>query len=376
MIILMLGGIGCSYIRLQQSLSSRPTDWVMYGGNAGRLNLAHEVLQPPLSMAWEYDASAGFGPSSAVAADSFLFVGNLQGEVHAVRISDGKGAGVFDFGSAIVGTPVLDRDLLYVVLAHDEESVIAYNLRFASIKWKAKIGDVESSPLILDKRLYVTTLTGKLVCLEKNDGMIAWTYELPSHVRTRIIHSSPASDSTLIVFGCDNGSVYAVGANDGKLRWSINTRKSVVASPSISRGKVFIGSLDSTLYALDVSTGKQLWAQPLGAKIYSSQAVDHNRVYVGTVGRTIYCLDAENGTIIWKVNTNGVINSPPLISGNVVYVGCIDKVLYALQGETGDVLWQFRTEGRIKTMPIISKNYLFVLAEDRSVIAFTHSGAR
>ncbi len=371
--VILLALSGCSVLHFQNFSRTKADDWPMYGGTMGRENVSREVLSPPLTVAWESDASAGFGPYSASAADSFLFVGNLKGEVQAMRIRDGKDMGGKDFGSAVVGTPVIDNEMMYVVLGHDEESILAYNLQDAAIRWRANLGDIETSPLFIGRRLYVTTLSGTLFCIDKSDGSTVWSFAIPEDARTRIIRSSPASDGRSIFFGCDNGKIYAVDISNGILRWSFAARATVLASPSVSHGLVYAGSLDSTMYALDAETGILRWARPLGARIIASQAVDQENVYVGTAGHSIFALDAESGDIAWRIQTEGVVNAAPLVSGNVVYVGCIDKKLYALDTKRGDILWQYTAQGRIKSVPIVFRNNLILLAEDFSVIALKHA---
>ncbi len=367
---------GCTQLRLEQPLRSGPNDWEMYGGEAGRPNATPDPLTPPLGLAWEFDAGAGFGPSAAAVEDSVIFVSNLQGEIHAVNIHNGKQLGAHDFGTSIFGTPVVDHEMLYVALDGDEESLIGYNLQTSVIEWRAKVGDIESSLLLMRDRLYATTLNGKLVCLKKNSGQVDWTFEVPGKVRTKILRSSPASDGSSIVFGSDCGNVYAVNARDGKLRWSASARESIVASPSVAGGKIFVGSLDSTFYCFDAATGKQVWTRSLGTKIFGSQAVGGDRVIVGCAGRLLYCLAADDGRVLWSFETSGVINAAPLISGEIVYAGCLGKTLYALDARSGTLLWHYETEGRIKTVSVISQGTLLVLAEDRSVLAFTPEGRR
>ncbi|TLY32309.1 MAG: hypothetical protein E6K56_03570 [Ignavibacteria bacterium] len=365
---------GCSYLRLQQVPAPAGGDWRMYGGGIGRTNVSHSSVEPPLAMLWEYDASAGFSPFSGAIAGNYLFVGNLSGEVHVIDIPTGKGMGKYDFGAAIVGTPVVDRDLVYLALSRTEESLLAYNLVTAKIEWHAKLGDIETSPLLMRGRLYVTSLEGSLICADARTGEIIWRFMLPANLRTRTVRSSPASDGAVVVFGCDNGDVYAVGVDDGKLRWTSKTGGSVLASPSVTLGKVFVGSLDNTFYAFDAGSGNLVWKQTLDARIYASQAVNDHAVYVGTSGRTVFSLDAQTGRVLWRTTTNSVINAPPLVSGSAVYVGSLDKTLYAFDSASGEFLWQYKSEGRIKTMPVAAGQYLFLFAEDRSVMAFKHSG--
>src|SRR5204862_316690 len=143
-IILFLSG--CVPPRFRQSVRIGEDDWTLYGGSIERTNVANSVVLPPLAVAWEYDASAGFSPYSAAVADSFLFIGNLQGEIHTLQIATGKVAGVYDFGSAIIGTPVIENDQMFVALTKDEESLVGYTLLTGNIEWRAKIGEVETSP--------------------------------------------------------------------------------------------------------------------------------------------------------------------------------------------------------------------------------------
>jgi outer membrane protein assembly factor BamB len=360
---------GCSPLRLQVAPRVRAEDWPMQGGDIGRTNVAHEVLSPPLAVAWEFDAAAGFGSAPAVTAESVAFIGTLKGELEAVRLATGKGIGGKDFGSAVTGTAALDNAMIYVPLAHDEETLIGYDLESAAPRWRARAGGIETSPLLLEGNLYVTTLEGMLRCINHRDGTILWSYELPRNVRTPIIRSSPASDGTLIFFGSDNGDLSAVGATDGVLRWTAHVGSSILGTPSVRDGIVYAGSLDSTMYAFRASDGELCWKQRLAGRIYGSQAVDSAHVYVGTAARTISCLDALTGTLRWTTPTDGVVNTAPLVSGRILYAGSLGKTLYALDTENGAVVWRFATQGRIKATPVIAQHLLLVFAEDKLVIA-------
>ncbi len=371
LLLLLFIFFGCAHYRLRIS-SAFPggSDWRMYGGGIGRNNVAYDTITPPLDSTWEYNAEAGFSPSTAVAAGNLLYIGNLIGEIHVVTIDAGEKIGLYDFGSAIVGTPIIESDMLYVALANDNEGLKAYNLSEAQVKWHKTIGDIETSPLIIENKLLAAALDGKLICVDKESGDILWTYRIAPPSKTNLIHSSPASNGNTVVFGCDNGAVYGVNVNTGQLQWSAKTRSAVFSSPSIRDGKVYFGSTDSTFYALDASTGKQLWAKHLTGKIHNSQAVDQYHVYTSVVGGEIYCLNSDDGQIVWKTNIAGVVNSSPILSGDVLYIGTLNKILYAIDVHSGNILWQYKAKGRIKSMPIVFKNHLFLFVEDRSVISF------
>lgn len=364
---------GCTVLKLPETFRARETDWRMWGGQSTRANVAEE-LTPPLNLLWEYDASAGFSPQTIVAADSIVFVANLQGEVHAVNITTGKKYGSYDFGSAIVGAPVVDGNLLYLALAQEEESLVSYNLHTGRIEWRTSAGAVETSPVLSENRLIVATLSGRVHSVDKYSGKIIWTYILPEGKHKTLVHSSPSTNGSVVIVGCDDGTVYCIGADSGQFKWKFQTRGSVMSSPVIDGDKTFIASLDSTLYALDVNGGKELWRNNLRGKVFGSVSTAQGNVYVGTANRIVSCLDETDGKLRWSFTTNGPISGGLLVSGNVIYFGCLDKTLYALDAENGRLLWKYETTTRVRAVPMIHKNILLVPIEDRTVLAFTSKG--
>ncbi|MBI5215483.1 MAG: PQQ-binding-like beta-propeller repeat protein [Ignavibacteriae bacterium] len=359
---------GCNYLRLPETQKVSERNWAQYGGVKERTNVSSFSLTPPLEVAWMYDAAAGFSEYPVSVADSFVFLGTLQGELHVIHLRTGKSVGSVDFDKALIGTPVVDGEMVYIAIANTEESLQAYDLVKGKVVWKAKLGGIETSPLLINNKLYVTTLNGYTYCIEKNSGAVVWKFLLPLFERSAFIHSSPASDGNVLVFGCDDGSVFCLSLEDGKLLWRTETGKSIFASPSVSDGKVFFGSQDEFFYALNINDGTVAWKQHLGAKIFSSQAVDETRMYVGTSGGEIFCLEKTSGKIVWKERVQSAISCAPLVSGKVVYVGSLDKNLYAFDATNGTRLWNYVAEGRIKSMPVIFGDYLILPLDNRMVV--------
>ena len=374
--------MGCGLLRIDGGVRVHPDDWITYGGNPQHTNTAVHELHLPLVQLWEYDAGAGFGNTPVVVTDSLIFVGTLQGELHVIHLRTGKRVGAVDLGSAIVGTPIVRGELVYVALTHDEESLVAFNLQHGAPEWRAKVGDIETSPLRIENRLYVTTLQGTLVCIDQVDGAVIWNFELPvspdkggrgwpAEDRRKPIRSSPAADEGTIYFGADDGKFYAVRRLDGKFLWAFTTRGSIVSTPSVYENKIYFGSMDHTFYCLNASSGTLIWKRDLGSKLYGSQATSEGRVYTTTADGHVYCLDATTGETSWTFLAKSVMSSAPLIAGNILFVGSLDKHLYALDATSGELLWAQTFSSRIKCSPVAWGSFLVLLLEDRTVIVLT-----
>ncbi len=346
----------------------------MYGGGPGRTNATTSPVLPPLSLAWSYDASSGFSPYSGALADSMLFIQNLQGEIRIVNATDGHELSSHRLGASAFGTPVLQNDTMYVAMSRDPAGLFAYTLNTATMRWKLNAGDIETSPLLIQDRLYATTYDGRLICVNTSSGLLLWTFRAPEVSQPAVIRSSPAGDDSTVVFGCDDHKLYAVNAASGTLRWSAATRGSIVASPSVADRKVLVGSLDSSFYAFGLDSGDLVWQQPLGSRIFGSQAVARGRVYAGTSGGDVFCLDMLDGSVIWKSSLKSIVSTTPMVSDTVVYVGCGDKKIYALSGSSGSILWSGDLQGRARGTPLAWNGFLVVLDDTHTVSAFREGG--
>ena len=181
----------------------------------------------------------------------------------------------------------------------------------------------------------------------------------------RIVSSAVWRDGT-VLFGSDDGNVYAVDAATGRQRWMTHTGGPVASTPALAGDRVFAVSYDGRLYALDVHTGEVLWKfategerrfeakglhgmQPRTqtfADMYdvylSSPLVVDGKVVFGSGDGHVYAVDAASGKLAWKFATGDVVHASPAYADGLVVVGSWDGRLYALDAGTGTQRWAFQ----------------------------------
>lgn len=64
------------------------------------------------------------------------------------------------------------------------------------------------------------------------------------------VFSSPAVATGMVFFGSYDGYLYALDANNGRLRWKFKTQYLIFSSPAIVNGMIYFGSEDGHVYAL------------------------------------------------------------------------------------------------------------------------------
>jgi outer membrane protein assembly factor BamB len=152
-----------------------------------------------------------------------------------------------------------------------------------------------------------------------------WEFSLPEGSQP----TAPTAAGGLVFFGDSCGRLWAVDAQEGKLRWKAYTGGSIYFPPEIWRGRAYVGSCDGCVYAFEAATGRLLWrfrVPPLERKIpvYGEVAstwpvAGGVAVRAGTVyaaagiahydGTYVCALDAASGQLKWFNHTSGRLDA-------------------------------------------------------------------
>ncbi len=81
--------------------------------------------------------------------------------------------------------------------------------------------------------------------------------------------------------GPKKGVVFALNANDGSIKWRLDTEPGTFGGVTYANGMVFVPTLDGKVHALDSRDGKELWSDKAGANIGGGITVARGMVFVG-----------------------------------------------------------------------------------------------
>lgn len=357
--------VGCSKIRTVPFTPELPVpqNWEMYGGNIARTSFYPGAISLPLQLKWHYNATSAI-EKSMVAVDGVLYFTTLDGRLYALEIESGKKIGNMKIN--VAGTQAFQDASLILALRYGDETLFKYNLKSAKYDWKIDAGDIASEPLVLDGNIIVTALYNHIDAYDSKNGTRIWQTKTPDQIR-----SSPALKNDRIVFGCDDGFVYAVAKRTGTILWKFKTGASVQATPVIGDTIVYVGSLDKRFYAMSLNDGKLLWTFQAGGQLFEAAALDHEFIIFGATDSQLHCLDRWTGKEIWTFEAKSVISTSPLICQDKVFFGSLDNFYYAVDLKSGKELWKYQTKGRIRTNPVIWGNYLIGASENNSIYVFS-----
>jgi len=320
-----------------------------------------------------------------------IYFGSADGNLYSINKNTGEKNWNFKTNGSVVSSPALVKNL--VIFSSRDKNIYAVEKLTGKLVWKYGMGeDIKlpwgfdnfvSSPLVVNDEIYIGSGDGNLYKLSYG-GKLIWKYKTEFRIRT-----TPAYNNGVVFFGDTDGTIYALEANTGKLKWSYDTqgknlnpdefgtdRKAIMSSPAIADGKITFGARDGFLYTLEEETGKFLWyyEYPNISWVIGSPAVENNRVYAGTSdGRFFHCLDLTTGKEIWNLSTGTIVWTSGSIVKDMIYFGDSDGNVYGVKKENGEMLFKYKVGDKIFSSPVIDNSTLYVGSDDGNLYALSGS---
>lgn len=362
---------GCLSLSIDQSIEvNRDADWLMIGGNPEKTNTSFSdfSLNPPFDLLWKYDVDGGLSRNCLSVSDAILFVNTLNAECYAIDIQSGKSLGrTSTSGQSSFSTPLIFNNDIIITSAGDRVSIKSFNLIRGETKWERNISWIESSPVLVNEDIIISTVRGELYMLNARDGKILWKSGI--NKRLSSFYTSPTVCGDKIFLGSNDGYMYAFGLNHGKELWKYKTGASIFCDASVKNGRVYFGSDDMNYYCLD-TLGNLIWKKNLQTKFLSSPAFYKDRLILSCVNGNLYSLDTSDANINWTFKSKGIFSASPLLHNDNIFIGSYDQNFYCIKADNGNELWRYECEGRVKTSAVIWKKFIFVASDDKYVYCF------
>lgn len=229
---------------------------------------------------------------------------------------------------------------------------------------------VQSSPAVVDGKVYISLLAGAVYCIDAATGTRLWNYTADG-----MVFATPTVVNSKVYIGLEDGpgshtgAVYCLDATTGARIWNYTSGAVMASAAAVVDGKVYIGAFDG-VYCLDATTGALIWKYAIGTSFFislewiltSSPAVVDGKVYIGSSSR-IYCFDAANGTLIWTSSDYGTWYSPSVVDGKV-YAGSASGGVYCFDASTGNRTWNYTaSEGYFDSSPAVVNGKVYISSE-------------
>jgi outer membrane protein assembly factor BamB len=326
--------------------------WPAFGHDPERLHVGWGLrVRPPYRVVWksqgpslvEFAPTIGFGR---------LYLENGAGQVAALSSRTGRRAWMFPTHRCAAASPAIgpaSGGTIYAVLLNrppcnakttTDGEILALSAGTGAVRWRRTIGPSETSPVVIQGRVFVGDWRGDVYAFNAATGRVLWKYTTGGAVKGGV-----AVEGRRAYVGSYDGHVYALDSHTGKLLWRASADSRLFGSatfystPAVAYDRVYIGGTDGKVYSFGAQSGKRRWSQSTGGYVYGSPAVWNRRVYVGSYDGSFYALDAATGDVVWKFAANGPISGSASVIAGVVYFSTFHSRTYALAARNGKLLW-------------------------------------
>ena len=358
--------------------------WAQYGYSRDRRRYlpAENSVRPPFRRRWSWSANSllEFPP---IIVGNRLFTTRNDGVVVSLNRTTGKQVWKQDMGYLAASSPAYGEKKIYVTILERTKGVRAGRVaaiwaKSGKVSWSKPLPSrSESSPMVVDHRLFFGTEDGTVYAMRTNDG--ERPVEVPG-AAARPRAASRCSEGKLY-FGTYGGHVYAIGQRSGKQVWHAGTSGATFglragnfyATPAVAFGRVYIGNTDGNMYSFSAASGKLAWRRKTGSYVYASPAVAQvpgtkPTVYFGSYDGTFYALDARTGGTRWTYRDGGKISGAATVVGDLVYYSNWGhRNTSALWAKSGTRAWKSE---RGAFNPVVSDGQTIYVTGFSSVAAF------
>ena len=350
--------------------------------------------------AWTYH-TADDGPTAAVVENGVVAFNTESCELE-ILTTRGRPLWKKWLGDPLMSMPAMADGRAYMAFPDSRGRgtyyLAAFDLNGGGEIWRAALpGEIITAPVIEGDRIYVATVGGMMVALNRRDGSRIWeeprnatsapalwngqTFfsrrEPVASQQTEVIASRTATAAaapTIDLPATQQNAAYLDYAKRAQSQYQqmSELQDAAVGFGGSNKGSAMMAPAQANLGQTSVHG---IWSYQ-GSKPF----VIHGRLY-SSMGATIECVDAQSGRVIWSRTLRDArrtgqaddVLTPPAVVNGKVFLGTRWGFVYALSAETGEVIWRVNLGESVSFQPAVAMGRVYA-ATDRGGLFCLETG--
>jgi outer membrane protein assembly factor BamB len=173
----------------------------------------------------------------------------------------------------------------------------------------------------------------------------SWSRDVGDGTGKRILRLDPVVKDEIVYTADHTGTVTAVDAKTGKVRWDVDLKLPLTAGPGVGEINLVVGTGEGELLALDRAKGRLAWRLTVTSEVLAPPVVGHGTVIARTGDGKVFAIDEKDGRRLWSYDRGIPLltlhgTSTPLMDEDTIYIGLDNGRMVALERESGRLLWE------------------------------------
>jgi outer membrane protein assembly factor BamB len=377
----------------------RNAAWPQAGGNPAHL-MGHLQASDQLAEAWKVSIGEGGGYRRIIMAQPVIlndtvYTMDSDAVVSAFALADGnrlwrvdtKPKDNDDSGN-VGGGLAADGTTLYAV--NGLSNMVALDLATGKEKWRQTIDvPARSAPMIADGRVFVTTITNRLLAFTAADGRPLWTHIAAEPVTAMLGQPAAAYYGGLVIAGFGSGELACLRADSGSVVWTDGLGASegrasgadllsIRGLPVIVNGLVYAIGMGGLLICNDVPSGRRVWERQVAGE--DTPYIAGDWMFVISAQQELAAVNINDGRISWitplprwedpdKRKYTQTWFGPLLVGDRLIVTGTSDDAL-SISPYTGEIIGHMTLSSTAApTVPVVAGGTVLIVTNDGRLTA-------
>lgn len=352
------------------------TDWPFYRADASMSGFTSLKLPSSPVLLWSYKDGVRT-VSSPIVYEGITYWVNRRGTVLGVN-SDGEKVFVYDMGSPVEATPIIQDSVLYI--GRLDGIMEAIDLHQNDTLWTFEtLGQISAAPNFVgyrgDDAVVFGSYDNYMYVVDAKKGV-----ELNHFESGYYINGAVAVWNNHVLFGGCDAWVRLIDCQTGIQTDSLEVQAYIPASPAIMGDYAYVADYAGDVYELQLNKGKIVYHKKLveatdaDGSLTSVPAVTDESVYVMPDGRNLVAISRKSGEVLWKYMLKGDAgDSSPLVCNDKLVVCTKSGIVSILRAKDGSLEWEYDTGEQIVASPAVIKGRFFILTTRGTLFCFGES---
>jgi outer membrane protein assembly factor BamB len=234
---------------------------------------------------------------------------------------------------------------------------------------------------LVGRRLVLGSRGGAVVGVDVGTGAVSWSTRIAGGVDGDARYDQRRGQ---VYVGSDDGYLYAIEPEQGKIRWSAKFKGPIDRAPEIATDGLYLATAADRVYAVDPTDGKTRWQYerdtPEGFTIHGYAAPRRygDLVYAGFSDGYFVALRPDTGELAWSRSLAAAseqfvdIDATPVLGDGTLYAASFSGGLYGLRPKDGEVLWHTLIDGVAAVS--LGEETLYTVSAHEGVAALSRQG--
>ncbi|MAQ18356.1 MAG: hypothetical protein CMN30_26605 [Sandaracinus sp.] len=279
---------------------------------------------------WRYDPESGVESAPAVdGRRGELFLASEDGVVHALGWQRGEVRWKKPTGGPVREAPLLADDALYIV--REDDTVVAMSRDDGEILWTyEREHEVEfaiaghAGLLLHEGKLFTGFTDGAVVCLDAASGAMEWerltqldAVETEGQsIRFYDVDTTPVILNGRLWVASVSAGLYALSLDGGSVEWRSGDYQNVTGM-AVADDQLVLASATDGVTILEPAAGRVVWRKPIGRGAPADPVVSHRYILIGESRGGLVAIDRRTGQEAARIEHGQGFSAPPAIAGNL-----------------------------------------------------------